>query len=319
MVDQRARRSEIAYPPPRFLDSWYVWLGLVLLVLVPFFLPIAQTLRRDPVVGSLGDHLHIPLLAGITLLLYWKGPLRGNLVRVSLFAAAIGGIIEVLQLLVGRSAEFNDWLLDLVGIGLVVGWIGWRGHGNRLGMWLVVLLLLIFPVQFWQVPLKIQAKYEARELFPQLADFDNPGNMRLWIRNHNSRLEQVHADSMRGNVLRIQGAPPNRWPGGRYLGFPSDWGNYTTLCWDARLIEGAEGCQDYRVLVGDFSSRHEGTYLGEDFCVSQEWQSFSMPFDHRDLCHTDRLLDLDDVDMVMFYVRNPEIPFTIEIDNIHLR
>ncbi len=44
------------------------------------------------------------LLGGITLLLYWFGPLRGRIWRAALASAVMGGAIEFLQLLVGRPA-----------------------------------------------------------------------------------------------------------------------------------------------------------------------------------------------------------------------
>ncbi len=319
MSNPRKKRPEPALPAPALLDSWFVWLALAALVVVPFFLPIAQVLRRDPIIGSLGDHLHIPLLAAVTLLLYWKGPLRGRLMSVVVFAALGGAAIEVLQMLVGRSAEVSDWFLDLMGIGMVVGLVLWRGHGRRMGLVLLAGLLLIVPIQLRTVPLKVQAKMQAAETFPILADFENPTNRRLWVSNHAARLSTVFADSVHGQVLRLEGGPPNRWPGSRYLGFPCDWTDFTTLTFEARVPDADADSLDFQVLVGDFKSRDEGSYLGGAFRTGPGWQTFSLPVDHRTLRRTDRLLDLDDVDVVIFFVNRPQESFQLEIDNLRLR
>ena len=77
------RQSNTAHEPvvkpPAILDRWQTWVVFLVLLLIPFFVPIPRSLRYNPIVGHFGDQLHIPLLGGIYLMLYWKGPLRGRL------------------------------------------------------------------------------------------------------------------------------------------------------------------------------------------------------------------------------------------------
>ena len=79
-------------------------------------------LRRHPAISPLGDQFHVVLMAVVALLIYWRGPLRGRLWLATMAAAiAAGALVEFVQPLFGRAALLKDFLLDLVGIGIIVG------------------------------------------------------------------------------------------------------------------------------------------------------------------------------------------------------
>jgi VanZ family protein len=312
-------RPEPALKPPAILGNWLTWLLLAAAFLIPFFLPIAQGLRRHPIIGALGEQVHIPLLAAITLLIYWKGPLRGRLWAAAAAAAVIGGAIEGLQMLVGRSALLADWFLDLIGIGLVVGFVLWRGHGLRPGKWLFIALLILIPAQLWYIPFEIQAKYKALLTFPMLADFDSEYTHWLWKEINNSRLSMVPGGKDRGQVLRLAGAPPSRWPGTRFMGFPHDWRGYTELCLDVRLARADRDTLNLNLRVGDFEGRLDESWLAGKFPVDRQWRTIRLPLTTQKLQRSDRYLDLTDVDGIALYVSTPRDSFALDIDNLFLR
>ncbi len=317
--NQASARRTPALVQPAFLDSWLVWAGLALVFLIPFFLPIPQGLRRHPVIGTLGEQLHVPLLACLALLIYWKGPLRGRIWYSAGTAALLGALIEFTQELVGRTALFEDWLMDLVGIGYVVGFVLWRGQGSRAGKWLFLVLLLYIPGQLWRLPLLITAEYEAKHTFPVLADFEGKHFRWLWKETYASTITVAAADSTRGHTLRISSGPPSRWPGAKVVRFPHDWSGFTELAVEARLVAAAGDSLRFGIRVDDFRGRQDKVWIGKSFHATRQWQTFALPVAGRKVMHGDRFLDLDDVESVLVFVGTPQDSFTLEIDNLRLR
>lgn len=313
------------FPPPPVLRHWWVWALLAAILVIPFFLPISQDLRRHPIIGTLGDQVHIPLLACLTLMIYWKGPLRGRLWLAAGTTAVLGGVIEFVQEYVGRAARFGDWILDLIGIGLVVGLILWRGHGKQQGKWLLFALLIYIPGQLWFVPFAAMAKYEARLTFPVIADFQTQHHRWLWTDTNKGLISFADADSSHGQVLRLEGGPPSSWPGARMVHFSSDWTGYTQLVFEARAQKTGDqetggpekvrfGCR-----IDDYIGRLDKVWATQSFWATTEWQTFTMQVAEKKVLHGDRLLDLTDVESILFFGMKPEAPFILEIDNVRLQ
>lgn len=120
------------------LDLAWLWKWLALAYFVAL---VAGTHMPPPVVRmppSLSDKvLHFGAYAGLAFLLAmaWDtstGRLNGRHLRILWVAIAAFAVVdELTQLLVGRDAEFGDWLADAIGaaIGLVVFrvWQRWWG------------------------------------------------------------------------------------------------------------------------------------------------------------------------------------------------
>lgn len=308
-----------AIAQPAILNNWLVWLFLAAVFLIPFFLPIAQGLRRHPIIGALGEQLHIPLLACITLLIYWKGPLRGRLWYTAAASAIIGAGIEFVQTLVGRSALFADWLLDLVGIGLVVGFVLWRGHASKYGKWLLVALLIYIPAQLWQLPFTTLAKYEAKMAFPVIADFEGHHFRWLWKGTFNSELRISRSDTTKGHTLKLIGAPPHRWPGARMSNFPHDWSQYSQVVFDVRISKAESDRLRFGIRLDDWQGRKDKVWAQKAFYATREWTTQTFSITERKVLHGERFLDLNDVEALLFFVSSPTDSFVLEIDNIRLQ
>ncbi len=315
-------RHEPAIPAPAFLRRWQTWSMLLVLMLFPFFIRIPKALNHHPVISPIGDQVHIFLLGGVALLVYWVGPLRGRLWWAAGAAALIGGAVEFLQLLVGRQALFTDFLLDLVGIGLVVGWVLWRGHGNRAGRALFLVLLLSIPVQLYYLPMRIAATYHSRDLFPVLADFGRWSDRYLWHANMEADLTFPEIDDAPGGssrVLRLDGGPPTHWPGAVLKRFPDDWSTYRELQFDVRLVRSPGPEARLGVRIDDYEGLREDKWTSQNFAVSRQWQTMTMPIRNRRLHHSERDLDLTQVDRIIFYFGKPSDSLAVQIDNIQLQ
>lgn len=317
-------RPEPAVMPPKWLDDWRIWLVAAFLLIVPFLVPISAELRRHPVIGSIGDQLHTILFFGVTFLLYWKGPLRGRLWLTALTATVIGGGIELVQILVGRSPLFADVVLDLVGIGLAVGFILWRGHGRRSGLVLALVLLATIPIQLRSLPFQIAAKYEMRDKFPVIADFEGNHELAILRRTYGSELFIVEDDEpgeqngAANHILRLETGPSEQWPGVNIRRFPHDWSQFTRLT--LRLRHRCEGLDEvnFGVRFEDFLGTREGNWAVDYFTATTAWQVFEVSLVDREVRHGDRRLDLLDMDTLLVFLSRPDQDMVLEIDDIQL-
>lgn len=314
-------RHQPAIPSPGFLRSRRVWVALLVLFLFPFFIHIPRSLNHHPVISTLGDQVHIILFGGITLLLYWFGPLQGRIWRAAIVSAVMGGAVEFLQLLVGRQALFKDFLLDGIGVGIVVSFVIWKGHGRNAGKWVLVLLLLTLPVELYRLPWQIVAIYRCRDMFPALANFDSYGDRYLWNSTNKGKLSFTRiADSPtgEGHVLRSEGGPETHWPGASMRRFPEDWAAYSELKMDVRLVDAPVDSFKFAMRLDDYEGIKELIWVAQAFMATRQWQTFTMPIDDRQMWNSERNLNLAEMDRLLIYLLKPQDQVTIEIDNIRL-
>ena len=314
-------RPEPAIVAPGFLRRPLVWSMMMALFLFPFFVHIPRSLNHHPVISALGDQVHIFLFGGITLLLYWFGPLQGRIWLAALVSAIMGGAVEFLQLLVGRQALFTDFLLDLFGIGILVSFVMWKGHRRQAGKWIFLLLLLSIPAQLYYVPWRIAATYRCQKMFPVLANFETYGDRYLWTHNQKAKItfnRITDSPDGEGHVLRFTGGAESHWPGAIMRRFPDDWSQYTTLKMDVRLVEAPSDTIKFSVRLDDYQGIKEMVWAANSFRATRQWQTFTMPIAERKLRHTDRNLNLAEMDRIIIHLPKPQQMQTIEIDNIRL-
>ena len=254
------QRPVPAVLPPSWLLDRRVWLVGMAILLIPFLVPIPVVLRRHPVIGSLGDQLHTVLFCCATFMLYWKGPLTGRLLRTSIAAVVIGIAIEFLQILVGRTPLLHDVLLDMVGVGLAVSFVQWRGYGRRLGLVTLIALLVSIPVQLHKLPLIVAGQYAVQDKFPTLSDFEGKAELALWSGRYGGEIAPVREPD--GNTfLRLTTGPSDRWPSLRMGLFPHDWTGYTRLVLRVRHRTAGVDSLKFTVRLDDFASRR-GKHVG---------------------------------------------------------
>jgi hypothetical protein len=315
------KRHQPALPAPDFVRSRPVWMLLLTLFLVPFFVRIPRSLNHHPVISPLGDQVHVLLFGGITLLLYWFGPLSGRIWWAAAGSALLGGTVEFLQLLVGRQALFKDFLLDVVGIALVVSFIYWRGHGRWTGKLVFWLIICAIPLQLYYVPWQIAAAYRTRETFPLLADFENFGDRYLWRPNQKAKLTFPRIEDSPtgpGSVLRVTGDSLSDWPGGGMRRFPADWSAYSTLMMEARMVQAPGETLRFGVRLDDYEGIKELAWIATPFFITDQWQTISVPISDRLLSNKKRNLNLTEMDRLIIYFSRPTDPVALEVDNIRL-
>lgn len=306
--------------PPAILGRWQVWVVLLILLLIPFFVPIPRCLRYNPIIGHFGDHLHIPLLGAIYLMLYWKGRLRGRLWWGALTAAGIGGAIEFLQTLVGRGALLGDWFLDLLGIAIVLSFLLWRGQDSRLSLAVLIILLISIPLQSYELPRLIMATYESKERFPVLDDFDSPSSEILWHPRFDVEMYFLPRSGNNPDHFLSVNCPANKsWPGALMLHFPGDWQDYTQLVFSARHHTAGLDSLDFGVRLDDWEGRKDSAWISDHFIATADWQTYRVPLTGRLVQSRKRLFDNSDVISILFYLASPPQDMILELDDLYLQ
>ncbi|HPF70444.1 MAG TPA: carbohydrate binding domain-containing protein [Candidatus Krumholzibacteria bacterium] len=315
----RLSPREPAWPAPRILGRWQTWLVLMAVLVVPFFVPIPVMARRNVLVSTLGDRLHIVLPACIMLMLYWKGPLRGNLWIAAVATALVGGAIEFIQPFFDRTPLLHDWLLDLVGVGMVLGWVGWRGHRRRSGLVLITALLVFTAWGLRSLPGRMVASADARKRFPVIENFEDGHVWNLWSNNDSCELHmprEAAFDGRRG--LRLVGGPPEHWPGATMRRFPHDWRGFAALELKVRTTTPGRDAVRFHVRLDDFAGTHDHEWVTTSFTATPVWKTVTVPLVDRTTDRKGRPFDVSDVDAITIFLSRPDAPTTIEIDDIRL-
>jgi len=314
-------RREPALSRPALLDRWQTWAVTMTLLLVPFFVRIPRSLNNHPVIAPLGDQLHVVLLGSITLMIYWYGPFSGRIWWAAGVATFMGGAIEILQISVGRTALWHDFLLDLLGIAIAATWVLWRGHGRRWAKVALFFLVLGFPAQLYPIPFISAAAYRAHENFPVIADFEGKFDGWLWAGSSEREVGVVEIeDGPDGpsRVLRISGEPPNHWPATYMRRFPRDWSAYEAISLDVRMVGNTSDDVKLGVRLDDFAGLKRKENVYRTFVVDSEWQTVTFAFVGLPVRKSDRIFDHTDIDRIILYIPKPKAPITLEIDNIQL-
>jgi hypothetical protein len=307
---------------PGILRRWWVGPIFAVLLLVPFFVKIPKGLNNHPIIGPFGDESHVVLFIAITLLLYWAGPFRGRLWWAVGAAVVAGGAIEIIQIPFGRQAQFKDFLLDLQGIALVAALVLWRGDRRPWGRWAMAVILLTLPLYSWRLPFIAAAASTTRDRFPVIADFEGRYDGWLWMGNMASEFEVVSIDDGPDGptrVMRLAGAPPINWPGILVRRFQRDWTGYHTLEADVRVVDGPDDGARLGLRLDDVPGAKRDVWISKGYDIDREWQTIRFRFADTELPWGDpRVFDHADLETIIFYIPKPQVPTTIEIDNVRL-
>ncbi len=296
--------------------------GVALFFLAVFLLPLPEALKRWRWLDIPGNLVHVPLMGLAAWALQRRGPLRGRPLWAAAGATGCGLAIELLQATTGREANLTDLMLDACGAFAVGCWLraapGLSGGARARRAWLAAAALSLAPavVHLAGLPPLLAADALSRRRFPLLADFETRTELGGWYESHQGRLSVVPRAGG-GVALRLEGSPPQVYPGAYLKGFPRDWTGLTTLEFDARCV----GADSVRLIVraDDFLARKDGAWLAGRFAARPHWQRFAWTAGTALGRRPARPQDRRDMNSLTFYIARPASPVAVEIDNLRLR
>jgi len=287
-------------------------------LLLPFVVPVPETLERMRALRTLGALAHFGLPALLALVLHRHGPLRGSVLKAGAAAFALSALMEFPQALVGRHPRWQDALIDLSGAAAAAGLLAWRRDRRPAALAVALAAAAFMAVKMAPLPAFFLAERAALERFPTLAGFETGLEMFLWSHNDSGhgRYDRVpDPDDAANHVCRLRAAPHHRYPGILARGLPRDWSGYRRLTFRVRR-EAGPPCR-IRVRLDDFASRSDGVGVERGFDVGPAWRTCAV--DLAELAAgAPRPFRLDDIDSLLLYLGGVEDDVTVLIDDISL-
>ena len=206
------------------MQPFFYATAIILLVAIQ---QLVQVSGHTLLTESIGNALHIPLFAAITVLLARLRP-RWSLATILGIVVLIAMLTELLQLGSTRRASWADFGLDLLGC----AWGAW--YLNRRPTVPISLMLLVLVATTLAHPTWEGIKLGAQHLwFPTLFDPDRW----LWRHRIHSRAQLHYAPATDWPLYANNAALHIRWndqrfPNIRLVEPVSDWSQFTVLCID---------------------------------------------------------------------------------------
>lgn len=304
---------------PRAPRPPLVLAGLLLLLLVPFLVPVPVHLQQHPWISPLGDRIHVALFFALPLVLHRWGPLRGRIIAVLLTSVAIGGLVELLQILAGRSASAWDWYQDAQGVALAGCWLWWRARRHAwpaVAAATVVVASVLWPLR--DLPAVAREVIRSERHFPLLADFERPDSALLWSGYEGGVVHRAVRDDG-GHALRLTCKGEQRWPGGISRKLAWNWTGQDTLLVDARLVAPAPDTVRVSIWIEDRRTGHDRDYTLLNWPLTHRWTTLRVPLHDLRTRRRERPLALQTVlGLAVFMHRRDGEDLAMEIDDIRL-
>ncbi|MEZ4386104.1 MAG: hypothetical protein R3D98_00720 [Candidatus Krumholzibacteriia bacterium] len=302
-------------PRPTLLLS-----GLLLLLLAPLFVPIPVALQQHPYISPLADRIHVALFGGLVLLLHRWGPLRGRRLLVIAAVVALGGLSELVQSLVGRSASVWDWFQDIQGVALAACWLWWR-RGRRRALPVLAAVAVVVSV-LWplrDLPVVARESTAIQRQFPLLSDFERPDSGVLWSGYEGGEAQVVPREDG-GHALRLATVGRERWPGAVSRRLAWHWTGQDTLLVDARLVAPSPDTVQVSVWLEDRRTGRDKDYAIQTSPLSHRWTTLRVPLHDLRTRRRGRPLALQTIQAIaVFMHRRDDEPLSMEIDNVRLK
>lgn len=229
-----------------------------------------------------------------------------------IFAAGLLGIGEALQPLTGRSAQLGDLLADGLGAAGAFVWLALGGRRQAL----LAACGAAIPLALGAAPAVLEAIDVGRQQrqWPVLADFESALEMSRW-----SSREGVLARTT-GETTQGAGRLSATLPAGRYPGFAMHhphphWQGLRALAFDLELE------RPLRVQLKIVDRTHDESYgdrFNTSFDLAAGRHTLEIPLDRIQHGPEKRLLDLDAISSLVWFVEDLEAPTTMHLDHLRL-
>lgn len=271
--------------------------------------------RWGRAVGALTDLTHVALGAALAWGLAAARGAAGRTVgsgRILLEVTLVLAVLEGVQTLTGRSAEWHDLWAGVAGA-LAVLVLRSRRPASRPARWGVAGLLVVLGAA-----LPLAVLYDAwrqRRAFPLLASAEDALELTRWTFTESEGRATGDHPTVGDAALRLA-LEPGQYPGAS-LGVPPDWRGHGTLALDAWL----EGDEDLDVILQVADRDHDGTY-GDRFhrtvTLRPGANTIEVALDDIQSAPVDRRIDLARMSHVQLFVNGLAAERVLHLDHVRL-
>jgi len=271
---------------------------------------------------------HLFFFAFLTWLLITETPLiklnRLKMLLVSvLISLLLGGLIEVLQSLMGRYAEWEDLLVDM--LGGVLGYLAVQftlAQERRFAAKPVILLFMVsvLLLAFYPVYSIYRDDVDIQSNFPQIAEFESAGTLKRWDTLHVKRFEIDDNLHVEGQSSAIVEFGPGRYPSVSLFALFPDWSAYNYL--NLSVHNDQKEALELEVKVYDHQHRKNGSEYHDRFNLEvvarPGWNTLKIRI--LDIYHApkERHMEINDIAGLSVFLSDLKTSKSIHLDNVHL-
>lgn len=250
-----------------------------------------------------------------------------------LFSILMGGLTEVIQLLVGRDFEMMDIVNDALGGitgAIIVQLFREPRYRQKLVLSLPSLLLALIGTQnFWQAAVD---EHHMSQSFPVLADFSQPTELTRW-HYQSALLSLYRTDNQTGNtasnttkVYRRNNQQlkaifyPSKTPTITLKELKPDWRNTRFFQFSVNNTKNAE----LQLILKISDKQHAKNYYAlndrynKSLTLQPGWNHYRIDLNDVKTSPATRSMEMRNIDSVSWYLSEPKSPVLLFFDDIKL-
>jgi len=296
------------------LASRYIPL-LLIIAIFPFFFTPNSSPESSRLFGSVLDLGHILFFCLLVLYVNRHINLRRPLAAISLtiIVFIVGGLMELIQLKIGRDGNWLDIYYDLTGT-----WIGlvWCQPVTRPIRYARIAIFALTLPALLKILLLALLEFQSAQNFPVIADFES----RLELYQYRGTLERSDLVHTQGNFSLQLKLHATEYSGINIARSYPDWSPYNYLRIDIYIPETEPLGIVIRVndIAHDLGGWKDDDRYNYRTRLYPGWNNLTLPIDDIRKGPTSRLMDLQEISSIgIFTVRLPDVR-VIYIDNIRL-
>ncbi|MCF6280798.1 MAG: VanZ family protein [Candidatus Polarisedimenticolaceae bacterium] len=239
-----------------------------------------------------------------------------RLIAALLITLLLSGVIEMVQLKVGRQASMDDVFNNLVGSLLALYFCQLRmllSQGARWGVRGLLILLLSWSLTpLFSIAVDTLVAYKRH---PIVADFEMPFERLRW--SSKFPLEIIQDGS---NRLQVHLRSVGQYPGVTFTPRVSDWRGYSTLQFE--MYNSSHQAWKLHFRANDRAHDEDGMRHNDRFNTTLQfkpgWNQFRIDLQQVKQAPSKRSMNMEQISKVVFFFMDEPSLSTIQLDNIIL-
>ncbi len=288
---------------------------LSIIAIFPFFFTPGPSPETSRLFGAVWDCGHIVFFGLLVFFLNRKIALRGPITAISLtiIVLVVGGLIELIQLKIGRDGNWLDVYYDLVGT-----WIGlvWCQPVTRATRYARIAIFTLTLPALLKILLLALLDFQSSQNFPVIADFES----RLELFQYHGTLERSALVHSRGNYSLQLTLHATEYSGINISRSFADWNPYKYLRLDIHVPDSKQ--LDIVIRVNDILHDKDGWKDDDRYNyrtrLHQGWNYLTLSVAEIRKGPASRLMDLQKISAIGIFTAKLPAARIIYLDNIRL-